>query len=69
MQTRKIDIGTRAIVKQQKRNKCTPKLLQYPYVVTNLIESMITAFDNETGHTITRNISFFKLIPVTANLH
>ena len=69
MQTRKIDIGTRVIVKQQKQNKFTPKFLQYPYVVTNLIESMITAFDNETGHAITRNISFFKLIPVTANLH
>ena len=27
---------------------------------------MITAFNKDTGHTVTRNISFFKVIPVTA---
>ena len=27
---------------------------------------MITAFNKDTGHTITRNISFFKVIPVAA---
>ena len=27
---------------------------------------MITAFNKDTGHTVTRNISFFKVIPVIA---
>ena len=27
---------------------------------------MITAFNKNTGHTIMRNMSFFKVIPVTA---
>ena len=36
MQTRKIDIGTRVIVKQQKRNKLTPTFMQYPNVVINV---------------------------------
>ena len=44
MQTRKIDICTRVIVKQQKRNKLIPTFSQYPYVVTNVKGSLITAF-------------------------
>ena len=66
MQTSKIDIGTRVIVKKQKQNKLTAKFSQYPYVVTNVKESMITVFNKDTGHSITRNISFFKVITVTA---
>ena len=27
---------------------------------------MITAFNKDIGHSVTRNISFFKVIPVTA---
>ena len=65
MQTRIIDIGTRVIVKHQKRNKLAPTSSQYPYVVTNVKESMITAVNKNTGHTVTRNISFFKVIPLT----
>ena len=59
MQTRKINIGTRVIVEQRKRNKLTPILSQYVYVVTNIKGSMITTFNKATAHTITRNISFF----------
>ena len=66
MQTRKINIGTRVIVEQRKRNKLTPILSQYVYVVTNIKGSMITTFNKATAHTITRNISFFKVIQVTA---
>ena len=66
MQTRKINIGNRVIVKQRKRNKLTPILSQYLYVVTNIKGSMITTFNKATAHTITRNISFFKVIQVTA---
>ena len=66
MQTRKINIGNRVIVKQRKRNKFTPILSQYLYVVTNIKGSMITTFNKATAHTITRNISFFKVIQVTA---
>ena len=66
MQTRKINIGNRVIVKQRKRNKLTSILSQYLYVVTNIKGSIITAFNKATAHTITRNISFFKVIQVTA---
>lgn len=66
MQTRKINIGNRVILKQRKRNKLTPILSQYLYVVTNIKGSMITTFNKATAHTITRNISFFKVIQVTA---
>ena len=66
MQTRKINIGNRVIVKQRKRNKLTPILSQYLYVVTNIKGSMITTFNKATAHTIMRNISFFKVIQVTA---
>lgn len=66
MQTRKINIGNRVIVKQRKRNKLTPILSQYLYVVTNIKGSMIITFNKATAHTITRNISFFKVIQVTA---
>ena len=66
MQTRKINIGNRVIVKQRKRNKLTPILSQYLYVVTNVKGSMIITFNKATAHTITRNISFFKVIQVTA---
>ena len=52
MQTRTTDVGTRVIVKQQKQNKLTPTFLQYPYVVTNVKGSMITALNKDTGHTI-----------------
>ena len=65
MQTRKTDISTRVIVKQQKQNKLITSFLQYPYAVTNVRGSMITAFSKDIGYTITRNISFFKVIPVT----
>ena len=66
MQTRKINIGTRVIVEKRKRNKLTPILSQCVYVVTNIKGSMITTFNKATAHTITRNISFFKVIQVTA---
>ena len=66
MQTRTIKIGARVIVKQQKRNKLTPTFSQYHYVVTDVKGSMITTFNKNTGHTVTRNISFFKVIPVAA---
>ena len=66
MQTRKINIGNRVILKQRKRNKLTPILSQYLYVVTNIKGSMIATFNKATAHTITRNISFFKVIQVTA---
>ena len=66
MQTRKINIGNRVILKQRKRNKLTPILSQYLYVVTNIKGSMITTFNKATAHTLTRNISFFKVIQVTA---
>ena len=66
MQTRTINIGDRVIVKQQKRNKLTPTFSQYPYVVTNVKGSMITAFNKDTGLTVTRNVSFFKVITVAA---
>ena len=64
MQTRTINIGDKVIVKHQKRNKSTPTFSQYPYVVTNVKGSMITAFNKDNGHTVTRNMSFFKVIPV-----
>ena len=66
MEARTTDINTRAIVKQQKQNKLTPLFSQYPYEVTNLKGSMITAFNKDTRQTVTRNTSFFKVIPVTA---
>ena len=40
--------------------------MQYPYVITKVEGNVITAFNKDTGRTITRNISFFKAIPVTA---
>ena len=60
------NVGTRVIVKQQRRNKLTPTFSQYPYLVKNVKENMITAFNRNNGHTITRrNISFSEIMPVT----
>lgn len=60
------NVGTRLIVKQQRRNKLTPTFSQYPYLVKNVKENMITAFNRNNGHTITRkNISFSEIMPVT----
>ena len=60
------NVGTRLIVKQQRRNKLTPTFSQYPYLVKNVKENMITAFNRNNGHTIRRrNISFSEIMPVT----
>ena len=57
------NVGTRVFVKQQRRNKLTPTLSQYPYLVKG---NIITVFNKNNGHTITtRNISFSEVMPVT----
>ena len=64
MQKRTINIDDRVVAKQQKRNKLTPTFSQYLYVVGNVKGSMKKVFNKDTGSTVTRNISFFKVIPV-----
>ncbi|RNA17578.1 hypothetical protein BpHYR1_035412 [Brachionus plicatilis] len=48
------------IVKQEQKNKATPKWNPNPYIVTSTIGSMVTV--SRDKHTITRNSSFFKLL-------
>ena len=40
--------------------------MQYPYVVPNIKRNMITVFNKDSKHTLTKNISFFKIVPMTA---
>lgn len=40
--------------------------MQYPYAVTNVKRNMITVFNKDSKHTLTKNISFFKIVPMTA---
>ena len=68
MQARQTYLGTRVTDKQQRQNKLTPTFSQYRYLVANFKGNMITAFDKDTEHTVTRNISFFKVISVTAKV-
>ena len=64
VQKRTINIDDRVVAKQQKRNKLIPTFSQYLYVVGNVKGSMKKVFNKDTGSTVTRNISFFKVIPV-----
>ena len=52
--------GDKVLVRRRKRNKFTPK----PYTVTHTNGSMVTA--QRRGHTIMRNTSFFKRVPLVA---
>ncbi|GFR78254.1 transposon Ty3-G Gag-Pol polyprotein [Elysia marginata] len=56
----KIQMGDKVLVRQPKLNKLTPPYNPNPYIVTDVKGSMITAAN--AGHTITRNISFFKIL-------
>ena len=53
--------GDIVLVKQTRLNKTTPIFNPKPYTVVKRKETMVTA--ERPGHTITRNISFFKRIP------
>ena len=63
---RTILIGDRVLVKQTKQNKLTPNFNPNPYTVTNVNGTMITATNPVDNHIITRNISHFKPLPLTA---
>ena len=56
-----IKVGDCVLVRQQRRDKLTPYFNEVPYTVTHRHHSRITA-RNKNGHTITRNVSHFKLI-------
>ena len=56
-----IKVGDCALVRQQRRDKLTPYFNEVPYTVTHRHHSRITA-RNKNGHTVTRNVSHFKLI-------
>ena len=60
---RKLQNGDLVIVKQRKANKLTPNFEPNPYRVTNQNHTMITAKDENSDKTITRNISHFKKLP------
>jgi len=53
-----LQLGDRVLVKTPKINKFSSHYDPVPYEVTNIKGSMITA--SRPGHTITRNIAFFK---------
>ena len=57
-----VKVGDTVLVKQQKLNKLSTKFGVDPYIVTKVKGTMITAEKN--GHSVTRNISFFKQVPV-----
>ena len=56
-----IKIGDTVLVKQPQNNKRTPAFDPKPYTVVNIKGSMVRA--RRSGHSITRNISFYKRIP------
>ena len=55
------------MVRQPKRNKLSPAFNVHPYTVTNIKGTMIMAKNLSTQHRITRNISFFKMLPRKGN--
>ena len=57
-----IKIGDSVLVRQEKRNKLTPRFNPEPYTVTQRHNARVTA-RSKNGHTITRNASHFKPIP------
>ena len=65
--TRAIEIGDKILVLQKKQNKLTPKFNQYPYVVTEIKGTMITAENPVNTHRVTRNISQFVKVPPDAH--
>ena len=62
----RIDIGDTVLVRQRKRNKFTTPYDPSPLVVIQRKGCMITA--ENASKRITRNVSFFKLIPLTTRL-
>ena len=56
-----INVGDTAIIKQPKHNKLTSKFKVFPYKVTQIKGTMVTA-ENSKGHTTTRNVSHFERI-------
>jgi hypothetical protein len=59
-----IAVGDRVLVRRnQRNNKLTSLFDNRPYIVSHVRGTMITA--RRQGHTITRNISFYKLLPPT----
>jgi hypothetical protein len=61
---RQIVVGDRVLVhRNQRDNKLTSLFDNRPYIVSQVRGTMITA--RRQGHTITRNISFYKLLPPT----
>ena len=60
---RTLSMGDAVLVRQERRNKMTPVYDPKPYRVTAVKGSMITA--PRSGHSVTRNSSFSKLITRT----
>lgn len=48
--TRTVKIGVKVLVLQKEQNKLTPKFNQYPYVVTEIKETMITTENPVNNH-------------------
>ena len=61
-----INPGDRVLVKQRKANKLTPRFNPNPYYVTNTKGTLITARNSINNHNLTRNATYFKQIPETA---
>lgn len=51
--TRTVKIGVKVLVLQKEQNKLTPKFNQYPYVVTEIKETMITTENAVNNHRAT----------------
>ena len=62
-----IEVNDRILVKQPKTNKLTPNFNPQPYIVSEKNGTKITATNESTGHTISRNTSHFKQVPETAS--
>ena len=64
--TIKIADTDKVLVLQKKQNKLTPKFNQYPYVISEIKGTMITAENPVNKHPVTRNILQFMKVPPDA---